>query len=329
VNEFWKYVPNIVLELQADDLWKTSYKSIEHNKNPDENPLSIQTWQHWEDINARFRCLKSILFSESSYVKLEDLHLGAKFSSSELRSWRIPSRPLLVENLYEQYDSSSSFCQFQSDKFYVSVPGNPAGHGFCSFRDPMNGVHFHEVHQYKHRKKKISEENFLDEKSKSSSDHDFFILFSTSESNDFELPINAALVDSSNWKEYYGPYWARAFYMKTRHAPSINQGSIFQLSSIKGVKRHRAEKIIEERKRGEFLSLDDASTRLKIAKRTLSLYREFQTETMMEVDSHEESHTSEETCCRCSVGTCETCICGRNNSRCLDSCRSSGCENKG
>jgi hypothetical protein len=73
--------PNIFLELQSDDLWKTSYKSMDHSSDPDENPLSNQTWQHWEDINARFRCLKSVLFSEvdasqCSYVKLGDLHLG-------------------------------------------------------------------------------------------------------------------------------------------------------------------------------------------------------------------------------------------------------------
>lgn len=31
-------VTNIFLELQADDLWKTSYKSMDHSMNPDENP---------------------------------------------------------------------------------------------------------------------------------------------------------------------------------------------------------------------------------------------------------------------------------------------------
>jgi hypothetical protein len=341
-------VPNIFLELQADDLWKTSYKSMNHSMNPDENPLSIQTWQHWEDINARFRCLKTILFSESNlssqpcYVKLEDLHLGAKFASSELRSMRIPSRPLLVENLSVHHDTSSSFCQSNPDKFYVCAAGNPSGDGFCCFRDLMEDIHFHEVHQYKHRKEKISEDNYLEEKSKSASQEDFFILFSTSASDDFELPSNSALVDSSNWKEYYGPYWARAFYMKTRKAPSINQGSMFQLSSIKGVKRQRAEKIIEERKNGDFLSLEDAYKRLKIPKLTLRLYREFDnssrflddgssTEIIVDVDSNfiQTHHsTAEESCCRCSVGRCKTCICGGNNSLCLDSCRSSGCENK-
>jgi len=329
-------VPNIFLELQQDKLWRTSYNSMDHTLNPDENPLSIQTWQHWEDINARFRCLKSILFSEfdvssqsSAYVQLGDLHLGAKFASPEMKSRQILSRPLFVENLSVQLDTSSACCQGETDKFYLSAPANSAGDGFCCFRDPKKDSHFHEVHQYKHRKGKISEKIFLEEKSKSSSQKDFFILFSTSDSDDFQLPINSALVDSSNWEQYYGPYWARAFFMKTQQAPSINHGSIFQLSSIKGVKRKRAEKIIEERKHGEFHSLDDACKRLKLSETTLSLYREFN---MMDVDSNStqtNNPTAEEICCRCSVGNCKTCSCGKNNSRCLDSCRSTGCENTG
>jgi hypothetical protein len=191
----------------------------------------------------------------------------------------VPSRPLKVENLSAQQDTSSSYCQCTTEKFYVSAPGNPARDGFCCFRDPLKDIHFHEVHQYKHRKDEISEEIYLDEKSKSSSSEDFFILFSTSNSSHFELPSNSALVDNSNWREYYGPLWARAFCMKTRQAPSINYGSLFQLSSIKGVKKKLAEKIIEERKNGEFRSLEDAYNRLKIPKAILSLYHEFDNST--------------------------------------------------
>jgi predicted nucleic acid-binding OB-fold protein len=59
-----------------------------------------------------------------------------------------------------------------------------------------------------------------------------------------------------------------SFYLKMRL-------SFFHLSSIKGVKRQRAEEIIEERKKGKFHSLEDAYNRLKIPKATLSLYHEF------------------------------------------------------
>jgi hypothetical protein len=286
-------VPNIFLELQGNKWWRTSYASMDHTINPDEYPLSIQTWQHWEDINARFRCFKSILFSESEassqssgYVQLGDLHLGAKFGSSELKSRKIPSQPLFVENLHVQLETSSSKCTAGTDKFYLSAPANSAGDGFCCFRDPKQDIHFHEVHQYKHKKGKISEQDFLEEKSESSVFEDFFILFSTSGSDVFELPANCALVDSGNWEQYYGPYWARAFYMKTQQAPSINHGSFFQLSSVSGVKRKRAEKIVEERKKGEFHSLENAYERLKIPKKNLSLYREFSNSYQLLEDEH-------------------------------------------
>jgi hypothetical protein len=51
----------------------------------------------------------------------------------------------------------------------------------------------------------------LREFNKSVSAEDFFILFTTSKTCDFDLPKNSGIVDAENWFEYFGPWANRLF----------------------------------------------------------------------------------------------------------------------
>ncbi len=101
-------------------------------------------------------------YSQSSgYVQLGDLHVGARFGSNECSSRQIISRPLVIENLSVQLNTSSSCCRSETDKFYLFGSSNPFGDGFFFFRDLEKNLHFHEVHQYKNvvKGREISEKD--------------------------------------------------------------------------------------------------------------------------------------------------------------------------
>jgi hypothetical protein len=55
-----------------------SYNKLQHNQHP-LTPLGVQCWQHWEQITADFRVLKSILL-DGMTVTLSELHPGAIFN---------------------------------------------------------------------------------------------------------------------------------------------------------------------------------------------------------------------------------------------------------
>ncbi|GMF24447.1 unnamed protein product [Phytophthora fragariaefolia] len=65
---------------------------------------------------------------------------------------------------------------------------------------------------------------------------DLFIMYCTSEVTvDLCMLPNSAFVDATCWEAYYGPFAARAFFIKSVPLPCINTSSQVQLELVEGV----------------------------------------------------------------------------------------------
>jgi hypothetical protein len=224
-----------------------SYSELDHNRQPDNFALGLQCWQHWEEFNCRFRCLKSDCIQGS--VLFTDIHAGAYFGDG--CSVLVESRKLSFQRLYHHRLTKSETkddLSLEPEKFFKSAEGNPSGDAFCILK-MKSGEFVNEVHQYKHVKSPVTSDSFADEYEKAASkDTDFFVYFTTSEaSDDVQIPFRCALVDKSCWKDYFGPYWARGFYLKVQDPPNINDCSFFHLTSVRGVGDSRGRLIQRKR----------------------------------------------------------------------------------
>jgi hypothetical protein len=267
----------ILLSLLSDqkllkDLHCCEYDPLDHTKDPERYGLVSQCWQHWEEFNARFRCLKSQLIGESR-VSWSYIHAGAFFGSNcdDL----VDSYPMELKIL--SHRGSTKSCNENKDEhcccepskmekcngMFLCAQGNDAGDSYCCLRTDRGYVH--EVHQYKHKKVVVDQESYETEFEKAASKDDFFILFTTSHASVHSLHPRCAIVDASCWQRYYGPYWARAFYIKDVNFdfPCINTSKAFRLESVCGIGKKRRLKIVDERQtNGKFKNLEDAVERL-------------------------------------------------------------------
>jgi hypothetical protein len=76
----------------------------------------------------------------------------------------------------------------------------PHGDAFLGLDINLKSGKLNKVHQYKRWKaKSLNEQNYKDERKKSVSNQNFFILFTTARSLNFKLPKNLGIVDVSNW----------------------------------------------------------------------------------------------------------------------------------
>jgi hypothetical protein len=102
------------------------------------------------------------------------------------------------------------------------------------------------------------------EKSKSTAD--FFTYMTTGPEQDGGVKLDArcAFVNHSRFKDYFGPYAGRAFFMCQREPPNINTAPRSHLMSVDGISDRRAETILQKRKERGFQDLDDCMGRTSI-----------------------------------------------------------------
>jgi len=119
---------------------------------------------------------------------------------------------------------------------YCIINRTSASHGDAFLRLDIN-LHnnSNEVQQYKKwTKNTLNESNFIKECEKSSSLKDFFLLFTTMKVNNFELPENSSLIDSSNWRKYFGAFASKMFaYHRLNDEASGDEVSVKYWSNIK------------------------------------------------------------------------------------------------
>ncbi|CAG8594613.1 12684_t:CDS:2, partial [Acaulospora morrowiae] len=92
----------------------------------------------------------------------------------------------------------------------INTPSSPSGDAFLSLDQP--GIESpNEIHQYKQRQKPINQMAYEEERKKSASKNDFFILFTTAENCNVKLPKHSGIVDGKVFRDYFGPFAARAY----------------------------------------------------------------------------------------------------------------------
>ncbi|KAI9994926.1 hypothetical protein PInf_011773 [Phytophthora infestans] len=148
--------------------------------------------------------------------------------------------------------------------------GSPSGDAFLCLEDATKGF-FHEVHQCKCVEGNLSLDVFEQERLKAAGPDDLFILYCTSlVTADLCLLPNSAFVDATCWEAYYGPFAARAFFIKYVPLPCINTSSEVQLEFVEGVGPAYRARIAKKR---PFTSLEDAFVKTKIPVKVLRRFK--------------------------------------------------------
>src|SRR5688572_8760915 len=135
---------------------------------------------------ARLQLEYDITFT-NHHLKLEHAKHQEVTNSSEYNK----TRKIVCED---------SVVNVREGKYCIINGGSaPYGDSFLGL-DQSRKNNPNEVHQTKKwNKSRINRKLYYDEREKSAGDRDFFILFTTGESDDFDHPENSGIVDKSNW----------------------------------------------------------------------------------------------------------------------------------
>lgn len=255
-------------------------------------PTGLQCWQHWEEVSGQFRMLKSALLKGKT-VPFSELHAGAllgedsklKVQVTELKNLLRASHQYPTSGKREQfklandcfvvghvkdilYHETGTVRVSDCDSFIINAPSAVAADGFCGIKLEDDHV-VRELHQNKHIQQTVDTELFTTEHKKCARQKDFFILYTTHDStvDVKDLPSRAGLVCRDNFRDYFGPFAARAF---QTYKICINKATRSQLEAASGIGTAIAELILSERKRnGEFKDCEDFKKRCKM-ERTFS-----------------------------------------------------------
>ncbi|EEY68330.1 crinkler (CRN) family protein, putative [Phytophthora infestans T30-4] len=244
---------------------------------PAERLEDLKPWQLWEHFNCKFRVLKSQAFAQEEPVLWTDIHHGARFGDGCNR--RVIERQLTyaladkrMPTKTKGFKKGRCSCGNDQGKCFLYQPadGSPSGDAFLCLEGATKGF-FHEVHQCKCVEGNLSLDVFEQERLKAAGPDDLFILYCTSlVTADLCLLPNSAFVDATCWEAYYGPFAARAFFIKSVPLPCINTSSEVQLEFVEGVGPAYRARIAKKR---PFTSLEDAFVKTKIPVKVLRRFK--------------------------------------------------------
>ena len=239
-------------------------------------PLGVQCWQHWEEFNVTFRCLKTVLF-DGQDVSLLQLHAGARLDSATnaappivhvqmLEAVQASSQYPTASNATAEVKHEHGTIKMADARHMVLNGGSaPAGDAFLGLHIDTPSKVIHEVQQYKLIKEAVTQKMFDAELIKSVNPGvDLFLLFTAKESKIQVLPPRSGIVDASNFRDYYGPFAGRAFIALRSYKPDINTAPRSHLEAVKGVGPVTAENILIKRKEAPFSGPEDACKRAKV-----------------------------------------------------------------
>jgi hypothetical protein len=232
----------------------------------------LKPWQLWEQFNCKFRALKSQAFSQKEPVLWTDIHDGARFGEGCDR--RVVERQLTYARTEERMATKSEgfkreCCSCGNDRrkcvMSVSAEGSSSsGDAFLCLEDATKGF-FHKVHRCKRTEEKVSLDVFEQERAEAAGPDDLFLLYCTSEVT-ADPPPKSAVVDATCWQAYYGPFAARAAFVKAAPLPCINTSSQARLEFVQGVGPSYRAQIAQKR---PFTSLEDALEKTEIPAKVL------------------------------------------------------------
>ncbi|KAF9580471.1 hypothetical protein BGW38_002878 [Lunasporangiospora selenospora] len=243
------------------------YADLKSKTDP-RSPPGAQFWQHFEHFVATFRCLKSRVLEEGEHTTISAIHKGARLNGDI----QFTNHHLQLAISSNQVDTqSTSYFPFKtircehetlkirnSEHCIINAASAPFGDSFLG----LDAQRFcTEVHQCK----LVADGEQIDyeaERSKAASKYDYFMLFTSQERQEIELPSLSGIVDKSNWNSYFGPFAGRAFVFATTGALDINMAPRKDLRRMQGVDEVKADLIIRERSKKRFESHEDAAQRL-------------------------------------------------------------------
>ncbi|KAK3819964.1 MAG: hypothetical protein J3Q66DRAFT_335951 [Benniella sp.] len=243
------------------------YPDLKSKMDP-RSPPGAQFWQHFEHFVATFRCLKSRTLEDGKPTKISEIHTGARlngdieFTNHHLKL-AISSQHVDTKSTNHR-PFSAVRCEHEtlnvqkSEHCIVNAPSAPYG-------DSFNGLDSRPFCTEVHQCKLITGSESIDyqaERRKAASDKDFFMLFTSQDRLDIELPLLSGIVDKSNWARYFGPFAGRAFVYATTGALDINLAPRKDLKRMEGVSDVKADLIVQERNKRRFDSYEDATQRL-------------------------------------------------------------------
>ncbi|CAG8558329.1 3630_t:CDS:1 [Racocetra fulgida] len=278
---FWVMVEQFA---DRDDLQLQHWKLDDYEEHLSKNDKSLATgycsWQNFEHFNASFRCLKSRMLNEGEITSISEIYRGTKLNGDI----RFKNHHLQLDTASLQVDTRSN--RSNSEQWYVKcehntidvrkcthciINGIPAPHGdvFLGL-DVPGGVN--EVHRYKllNVNSAFNQKNFNDERKKAASENDYFILITTKDNLNIELPRNSGIVYKQNWDAYFGPFAGRAFIFAVEGPPDINTASRAQLELVSQVGKIRADQIITKR---PFHNIQDAMNKTGIPEKILKRFK--------------------------------------------------------
>jgi len=240
------------------------------------------SWASFEHFCASFRAFKAaIIPPPASAVKWSDFHSGAIFGSG--CDVGVVWKPLQFVQASAQFETSSTSWPANiavNDVDFPSVqlidgehvvlcarsnPGGDAVMGITLTDESKTTVA--EVQQYKHGNQRINQRLFSLERQKAVNlDRDFFVLVSTGDSDRSlsVLPPRSALVDSSNFERYFGPFAGRAYFLMKGGPPSVNFCTSKQLATVPGITSDTAGLIIcLVKEKGPFSSSSELITAIE------------------------------------------------------------------
>ncbi|KAL1919137.1 uncharacterized protein VTP21DRAFT_2519 [Calcarisporiella thermophila] len=269
-----------------DDLilrdWKfCDYGELRSKIDP-RSPPGAQFWQHFEYFVASFRCLKSRAFDEGELRDISEIHKGARLNGDI----KIINHHLSLECATQWEDTKA--CDRLPGKWNVKCEFNtvnvregrhcilngtsaPYGDSFLGLDLGSKDEFLSEVHQYKHFSvSRLSKELYQRERDKAVSYSDFFILYTTNDAGNFELPERSGIVDKTNWLDYFGPFAGRAYRFAVVGPLDINSAKRGDILRVGGIGQSYAERIIGKR---PFKDLADAMAKTDIPESLLKKFK--------------------------------------------------------
>ncbi|CAG8540349.1 3386_t:CDS:1, partial [Cetraspora pellucida] len=98
-----------------------------------------------------------------------------------------------------------------------------------------------EIHQFKLRIKAVSKKEYLEEREKSASENDFFILFTTANCN-IKIPKRSGIVDRNAFTNYFGPFAGRAYRSAMTNPSIYNKAKNFHTVSLRQIYKNQINK---------------------------------------------------------------------------------------
>ncbi|KAL1914250.1 uncharacterized protein VTP21DRAFT_9090 [Calcarisporiella thermophila] len=246
-------------------------------------PPGAQFWQHFEHFIASFRSLKSRVFNEGQLVDFSKVHVGARINGDiqfvnhrlslvRASGWENTSSANHPPGQWEVPCECSIKIDVRGCKHIIlNGTSAPYGDSFLGLDTEAECQGLNEVHQYKrYNRATLRTTDYLSERAKAASERDFFLLYTTAQIEDLELPERSGIVDATNWLDYFGPFAGRAHYFAVVGPLDINTANHRDLLGIRGIGPAYAEQIISKR---PFANIADAMERTKIPEKVLKKFK--------------------------------------------------------